>query len=158
MNIHVDLTNNEIDVNDIVNKCKDPRGGALNVFLGLTRNFYEDESGKKDVVTLSYEADEELSLMEMNDICQEAIEKFGCLKIIIVHRLGEVGVEGISIAVGVITEHRDKSFEATQWVMRVFKARVPIFKKEIYGDNSSVWKVNKENFEDNTIPEKINFS
>jgi len=147
MNIHVELTNNEIDVNEVVKRCKDPRGGALNLFLGLTRNFYEDEAGKKDVVTLSYESEEELALMEMHNISEEAIEKFGCLKVIIIHRLGEVGVEGISIAVAVITEHRDKSFEATEWIMRDFKRRTPIFKKEIYGDNSSVWKVNKENFE-----------
>jgi len=76
MNIHVELTNNEIDVNDIVNKCKDPRGRALNLFLGLTRNFYEDEAGKKDVVTLSYESEEDLALSEMRCISEEAIEKF----------------------------------------------------------------------------------
>jgi len=146
-NIHVELTNNEIDINDILKVCKDPRGGALNMFIGLTRNFFEDENGKKDVVTLSYESDEEFALVEMNTICEEAIQKFNCLKVCIVHRLGEVGVEGISIVVAVTTEHRDKSFEATQWIMNDFKGRVPIFKKEIYSDNSSTWKVNKEYFE-----------
>jgi len=46
-NIQVELTNNEIDINDIVNKCKDPKSGGMCMYIGTTRNFYEDEAGKK---------------------------------------------------------------------------------------------------------------
>lgn len=146
-NIHVELTNNEIDINDIVNKCKDPKSGGMCMYIGTTRNFYEDEAGKKDVVTLSYEADEELCLMEMRCICEEAIAKFGGLKATLVHRLGEVGVEGISIVCAISTEHRKEAFEGCQWMMFDLKKRLPIFKKEIYSSGDSVWKENKENFE-----------
>ncbi len=154
--IHVELTNGEIDVNEVVKRCTHPSSGGICVYIGITRDFYEDEKGIKDVVTLSYEADEELALMEMNNICEEAIQKFKGIRVSIVHRLGEVGVEGISIVCAISTEHRKEAFEACQWMMMDLKKRVPIFKKEIYGDNSSVWKENVENFEDN-VPEKINF-
>ncbi len=146
-NIFVSLTNNEIDVNDIVNKCKDPRSGGICVYIGTTRDFYEDESGKKDVVTLSYESEDELALLEMNSICEEAIQKFGGLKATIVHRLGEVGVEGVSIVCCLSTEHRKEAFEGCEWRMRDLKKRVAIWKREIYKEGNSVWKVNKENFE-----------
>jgi molybdopterin synthase catalytic subunit len=147
MNIHVELTNNEIDINDIVNKCKDPRSGGMCIYIGTTRDFYEDEAGKKDVVTLSYEAEEELALMEMNCICEEAIQKFGGVKAALIHRLGEVGVEGVSIVCVLSTEHRKEAFEGCQWMMFDLKKRVPIFKKEIYSSGDSTWKENAENFD-----------
>ena len=155
--IHVELTNNEINVNDIVNKCKDPKSGGMCIYIGTTRDFYEDETGKKDVVTLSYTADEELALMEMNDICHEAIQKFGGLKASIVHRLGEVGVEGISIVCVLSTEHRKEAFEGCQWMMFDLKKRVAIWKKEIYSSGESSWKENSENFDfDHYVVSKLN--
>jgi molybdopterin synthase catalytic subunit len=147
MNIHVELTNNEIDVNDIVNKCKDPKSGGMCVYIGTTRDFYEDEAGKKDVVTLSYESEDELALFEMNSICEEAITKYKGIKASIVHRLGEVGVEGVSIVCCLSTEHRKEAFEGCEFMMKDLKKRVAIWKREIYKEGDSVWKVNKENFE-----------
>lgn len=144
--IHVELTNNEIDVASIINKCKDPKSGGMCVYIGTTRDFYEEGDIKKDVVTLSYEADEELALMEMNNVCKEAIDKFGGIKASIVHRLGEVGVEGISIVCSISTEHRKEAFEACQWMMMDLKKRVAIFKKEIYSSGEATWKENAENF------------
>ena len=146
-NIHVELTNNEIDVNDIVNKCKDPKSGGMCVYIGTTRDFYEDESGKKDVITLSYESEEELALFEMNSICEEAITKYKGIKATLVHRLGEVGVEGVSIVCCISTEHRKEAFEACEFMMRDLKKRVAIWKREIYKEGDSVWKENAENFE-----------
>ncbi len=155
--IHVELTNNEIDINDIVNKCKDSKSGGICIYIGTTRNFYEDEAGKKDVVTLSYEADEELALMEMNNICEEAIDKFGGIKATLVHRLGEVGVEGVSIVCCLSTKHRKEAFEGCEWMMRDLKKRVPIFKKEIYSSGESTWKENSENFDfDHYVVSKLN--
>ena len=146
-NIHVELTNNEINVNDIVKFCTHPSGGAVTVFVGTTRDNYEDDNGKKDVITLSYESEEEFALVEMNNICQEAIRKYNGLKASIVHRLGEVGVEGISIVCSISTPHRKEGFEACEFMMRDLKKRVAIWKREIYKEGDSVWKVNKENFE-----------
>jgi molybdopterin synthase catalytic subunit len=156
MNIHVELTNNEIDVNEVVKRCTHPSSGGMCVYIGTTRDFYEDENGIKDVVTLSYESEEELALIEMNNICEEAIAKFRGIRASIVHRLGEVRVEGISIICAISTEHRKEAFEACEFMMKDLKKRVAIWKREIYKEGDSVWKVNKENFEDN-VPEKINF-
>ena len=146
-NIFVALTNNKIDVSEIVENCTDPKGGCVNLFVGTTRDYFVDESGKKEVSTLSYEAEEELALMEMRSISEEAIEKFGCLKVIIVHRLGEVPVGGISIVVAVSTNHRPEGFKSTEWIMKDLKARVPLWKREIYSSGDSNWKVNKEYLE-----------
>ena len=166
--IHVELTNNEIDVNEVVKRCTHPSSGGMCIYIGTTRDFYEDEAGIKDVVTLSYEADEELALMEMNNICEEAIQKFKGIRASIVHRLGEVGVEGISIVCVLSTEHRKEAFEGCQFMMFDLKKRVPLFKKEIYSSGQSVWKENAENFdfnhyvasnlnEEDNVPEKVNF-
>ena len=166
-NIHVELTNGEINVNEVVKRCTHPSSGGMCVYIGTTRDFYEDENGIKDVVTLSYEAEEELALIEMNNICEEAIAKFRGVRASIVHRLGEVGVEGISIVCVLSTQHRKEAFEGCQFMMFDLKKRVPIWKREIYTSGQSVWKENSENFdsnnyvasklnEENNVPEKVN--
>ena len=145
MNINVRLTFDEIDVNDIVKKCIHPSGGAVTTFVGTTREYFEDDDMKKDVTLLSYEAADELALLEMNDICEDALQKYGGLKASIVHRLGEVKVEEISIVCCISTPHRKEGFEACEWMMKDLKKRVAVWKKEIFTDGTSLWKENIEN-------------
>jgi len=151
----VELTYNKISTDEIVEKCTHPKGGAVTVFVGTTRDFYEDDTTRKDVVTLSYEADEELALNEMKNICDEAIQKYEGLKAVLVHRLGEVGVGEVSIVCAISTPHRKEGFKACEWMMHDLKKRVAVWKKEIYKEGDSEWKANKEFYEDN-IPEKVN--
>ncbi len=70
-NIRVQLINNEIDYNTYTKWCHHPSAGAVTVFVGTTRDNFED----KKVTTLSYEAYDELALNEMRNICKEALEK-----------------------------------------------------------------------------------
>lgn len=135
-NIRVQLINNEIDYNAYTKWCHHPSAGAVTVFVGTTRDNFED----KKVTTLSYEAYDELALNEMRNICKEALEKYGGVRACMVHRLGEVKVEEASIICVISTPHRKEGFEACEWMMNELKKRVSIWKKEIFDDGNSVWK------------------
>ncbi len=138
-NIICEIVNHPIDMNIALDACRSDEGGAVVFFVGTTRNNFEGKKVKK----LFYEADEELALMEMHQICEEAIQKFDGLKASIIHRIGEVGVGEESIVCILTTPHREEGFKGCEYMMRDLKKRVPIWKKEIFEDNSSEWKENK---------------
>ncbi|ELW65710.1 Molybdopterin synthase catalytic subunit [Tupaia chinensis] len=57
-----------------------------------------------------------------------------------------VPVSEASIIIAVSSAHRAASLEAVSYAIDTLKAKVPIWKKEMYEESSSSWKRNKECF------------
>jgi molybdopterin synthase catalytic subunit len=57
----------------------------------------------------------------------------------IVHRLGELAVEEVSVAIAVGHPHRDTAYALSRWVIEELKSRVPIWKREHYVDGTREW-------------------
>ncbi|CAH8602640.1 unnamed protein product [Dicrocoelium dendriticum] len=135
------LTFDAIKPSNIIELVTDPSCGAISAFFGTTRA-YDDN---RLVVRLEYEAYESMALNALQCIIEEVRTKFPCLKrITVVHRLGSVAVEEISVAIAVSSPHRAASLDAVAYIIEQIKRRVPIWKKEVYSDNTSSWKRNTE--------------
>lgn len=86
-----------------------------------------------------------MALKAMNKICEQIRSKWSDTKhIAIHHRLGVVPVKEASVIIAISSPHRQNSLEATQFAIDELKKTVPIWKKEIYDEGTSVWKENKE--------------
>uniref|UniRef100_G1KHA4 Molybdopterin synthase catalytic subunit n=1 Tax=Anolis carolinensis TaxID=28377 RepID=G1KHA4_ANOCA len=119
-----------------------PCCGAVSLFIGTTRNHFE---GRK-VIQLDYEAYAPMAEAELKKICADIRLKWPSVKhIAIHHRLGSVPISEASVMVAISSPHRTESLEAVQYCINTLKATVPIWKKEVYEDDSS-WKENKECF------------
>ncbi|CAH1796172.1 unnamed protein product [Owenia fusiformis] len=125
---------------EIVRRVTQPNTGATSIFMGTTRDFFED----KKVIKLEYEAYESMAKKELKKICEQAREKYAVEKIAVLHRLGEVPVCETSVLIVISAPHRNAAIDATKFVIDTLKATVPIWKKEIYEDGSCNWKENKE--------------
>ena len=55
----------------------------------------------------------------------------------LVHRLGRLEIGEASVAVAVSSPHRAEAFAACRFAIDTLKARVPIWKKELYADGSA---------------------
>ncbi len=110
-----------------------PCDGAVAVFVGVVRN----QNAGRAVVRLEYEAYEEMALAQMTEIAAEAHRRFPVSELRMVHRLGRLEVGEASVAVSVTSPHRDEAFRACRFAIDTLKARVPIWKKEYYGDGSA---------------------
>eukprot|EP00127_Corallochytrium_limacisporum_P001703 Clim_evm40s77 gene=Clim_evmTU40s77 len=133
------LQEEAIDISRVQEWCADPKAGAINLFVGTTRNNFQG----KAVRTLYYEAYQSMALKELEKAAICASKNWpGILKIAIIHRLNEVPVKEASIAIAVSTPHRKESFEACEFLINEVKAKAPIFKKEIYEDTNAEWKAN----------------
>lgn len=116
-----------------------PGAGALLSFSGVTRNSF----GGREVLGLEYEAYPEMAEAELARIAAEARERWPEVRLAMVHRLGRLAVGEASVVVSVSAPHRDAAYAASRFAIDTLKARVPIWKKELYADGSS-WKENAE--------------
>lgn len=138
--IHVDITEDRLDLEKLTNFVTSPSCGAVSVFIGTTRNNFD---GKK-VLQLEYEAYIPMAKKKMLEICQQIGNSWSIEKIAMEHRLGVVPVAEASIIIAISSPHRKESLEAVQYAIDMVKAVVPVWKKEIYEDDTSEWKENKE--------------
>eukprot|EP00804_Cyclotella_cryptica_P016925 CCRYP_001879-RA/>CCRYP_001879-RA protein AED:0.19 eAED:0.19 QI:325/1/1/1/1/1/2/629/176 len=117
-----------------------PTCGAISLFCGTTRNNFNG----KIVTSLSYEGYIPMATKELTKLCLEAKETFGVEKIVSVHIVGECPVGDVSVIVGSCGAHRRETIRCTEFLIDELKARVPIWKKEIYEGDESIWKENVE--------------
>ena len=128
----VRLTREPIDLASLQQTT--PGDGALSMFVGVVRN----ENRGRPVLRLEYEAYEEMALPLMREIAAETRARFPVTLVRLVHRLGRLEIGEASVAVAVASPHRDEAFAACRHAIDTLKARVPIWKKELYADGS-VW-------------------
>lgn len=118
----------------------DPGCGAVSSFVGITRDNFQ---GKK-VTKLSYEGYIPMAEKELKKLCVEATEKFSVKKIAAVHILGDCPVGEASVILTCSSPHRRDSLQCCEFLIDELKARVPIWKREVYEGDDSVWKENVE--------------
>ncbi|XP_028639747.1 molybdopterin synthase catalytic subunit isoform X2 [Grammomys surdaster] len=138
----VQFTAEKLSVGEVSQLVVSPLCGAVSLFVGTTRNNFE---GKK-VISLEYEAYVPMAENEIRKICHDIRQKWPVRHIAVFHRLGLVAVSEASTVIAVSSPHRAASLEAVSYAIDSLKAKVPIWKKEIYEESTSTWKRNKECF------------
>lgn len=115
--------------------------GAVVTFAGVVRKLSDDG---KSVTGLSYEAHEEMALAEFQKIAGEARERYGPCTLSIVHRIGDLQLGEISVAIVAAAPHRSAALRACQYAIDELKRRAPIWKKEHYASGEGAWKTNPD--------------
>ena len=128
----IEITHQLLDPERITAQVRKETNGAVVTFLGTTRNNFEG----KGVLTLEYEAFEEMALKKMEEIRQELQAQFHIEEIAICHRIGTVSIGQISLVVAVASPHRKQAFLACHQAVDRIKEIVPIWKKEVFDDGS----------------------
>ena len=123
----ISITNNRLNLQEIMFELEDNSAGALSIFIGNVRN-----NGRfRSVSEIYYESYNEMAQEKMREIKNEAQTKWGIKKLVAIHRIGNIKAGETSIIIGVSSEHRHEAFEACKYVINNVKTRVPIWKKEI---------------------------
>jgi molybdopterin synthase catalytic subunit/molybdopterin converting factor small subunit len=122
------LTHGPVNLTSVVVEVVDERAGAIATFLGTVRA----QSRGRDVIALEYEAYEEMAEEVMAEIAEELQGRYDLCKVAISHRLGRVEVGETSVAIAVSAPHREDALTACADAIEALKARVPLWKKELY--------------------------
>ncbi|HEV3152996.1 MAG TPA: molybdenum cofactor biosynthesis protein MoaE [Candidatus Baltobacteraceae bacterium] len=128
-----------IDVDALTAQIRSDACGGVVTFAGVVRERADDG---RAVHGLSYEAHESMALAEFERIAAEARERFGDCRIGVVHRIGDLEIGEVAVAVVVAAPHRAQAFDACEYVIDEVKARAPIWKQEHYTGGASEWKHN----------------
>ncbi|MDB4951840.1 MAG: moaE [Gemmatimonadetes bacterium] len=129
------VTPDAIDPRELLESSVTPSDGAALLFWGVVRN----EHGGRAVQSLEYEAYAEMAERKMQQIADEARERFGTGAIRIVHRVGLLAVGEASVGIAVAAPHRGEAYEASRYVIEELKRRVPVWKREGYVDGERHW-------------------
>ncbi|NMM48299.1 molybdenum cofactor biosynthesis protein MoaE [Marinigracilibium pacificum] len=114
--------------------------GAHSIFLGQIR---ADGIEGKEVAAIEYTAYEEMAEQVFHEIRESAFSKYDMTCAHIYHSLGQVKTGEICLFVFTSSAHRKTAIEACNYLVEEIKAKVPIFGKEMFEDQTHQWKVNK---------------
>jgi len=132
----IELSKEDISIEAVEKAVAHPDCGADLLFVGRVRGVYKGQT----VQHLEYEAYQSMAIRRMEAIAKEAKEQFGA-RVAIVHRVGKVLPNQISVVIAVSTPHRGASYDASRYVLEALKRDVPIWKREIT-DQGAFWKQN----------------
>jgi len=104
----------------------DERAGGVCVFTGVVRRWTDDVETQQ----LSYEAYETMAQAELECLADEATSRWPVVRLVLLHRLGDVIAGEPSVLVGVACPHRAEAFEACRWLIDTLKVDVPVWKSE----------------------------
>jgi len=133
------VTEDEIDLNDLLAKITLTSTGAAAIFAGMVRG--ETKRGDAhNTEYLEYEAYIPMAEEKMKQVAEEIRTKWSTVEgIAIVQRIGKLYPKTPTIMIACTAAHRDTGvFEAARYGIDRLKEIVPIWKKEV-GPNGDEW-------------------
>jgi molybdopterin synthase catalytic subunit len=109
--------------------------GAVLLFVGVVRNHAD---GRR-VRGMRYDAYEAMASTVLGEIAAEAAGRLGTDRLSVVHRIGDLGIGEVSVAIAVSSPHRAEAFDASRYVIEEIKKRLPVWKRERYTDGDEAW-------------------
>ncbi|MDX1647466.1 MAG: molybdenum cofactor biosynthesis protein MoaE [Longimicrobiales bacterium] len=109
--------------------------GAVLLFVGIVR----DHADGRPVSGMRYDAYAEMAGPVLEEIAHEAAQRLGTDRLAVAHRVGELDIGEVSVAIAVSSPHRAESYDASRYVIEEIKKRLPVWKREHYVDGSAEW-------------------
>jgi molybdopterin synthase catalytic subunit len=132
------ITEDEINLNDLLGKITLTSTGAAAIFTGMVRG--ETKRGDAhDTDYLEYEAYIPMAEAKMKQVADEIRSKWDAIEgIAIVQRIGKLYPKTPTVLIACTAAHRDTGvFEAARYGIDRLKEIVPIWKKEITPDGQN---------------------
>ena len=106
--------------------AEDPGVGAVVTFVGYVRDLNQGDQ-VSELFLEHYPGMTERSLQQIID---QAHQRWPLQRVTIVHRVGALKVGEPIVFVGVASEHRQEAFDACNFLMDYLKTRAPFWKRE----------------------------
>lgn len=133
--IHARVGSEPIDTAAVLARVGAAEDGAAVLFVGIVR----DHADGRSVTGMRYDAYVEMAEPVLTEIAHEAAERFGTRRMAVEHRVGELVIGEVSVAIAVSSPHRAEAYESSRYVIEEIKKRLPVWKKERYVDGSEEW-------------------
>ncbi len=144
----IGLTDEPLSVGAAYDWAVRPDCGAVVLFSGTVRDHAD---GRPDVSELTYEAYEGPALTKLEAIDAELRRRWPTVgRVVLLHRLGRLGLEESSVLVVVSAPHRPEAFVAARFGIDTLKASVPIWKHEVWNGGED-WALGAQHLVDPSL-------
>jgi len=133
------ITEDELDLNALVNQIVSSSDGAVAMFTGLVRGITSrDHPHKTDY--LEYEAYQPMAETMMKQVADEIRARWNTIEgIAIIQRIGRLYPRTPTVFIACASAHRDTGvFDAARYGIDRLKQIVPVWKKNV-GPNEAEW-------------------
>lgn len=112
----------------------DPGAGAVVSFAGMVR----DHDHGRTVIRLEYEAHPSAEAV-LKEVAADIAADPEVHGIAVSHRVGALQIGDVALSAAVATAHRAAAFAACARLVDEVKARLPIWKHQIFADGTDEW-------------------
>lgn len=120
---------------EVLARVASDEDGAVLLFLGIVR----DHADGRAVKGMRYDGYVEMAEPILAEIAAEAATRLGTERLAVAHRIGDLVIGDVSVAIAVSSPHRAEAYEASRYVIEEIKTRLPVWKKEHYADGGARW-------------------
>ena len=111
--------------------------GAIVGFAGAVRNHDGDHASA--VTKLSYSSHPSAPEVLAEVVDEVSASVAGVRAVAVSHRVGELDVGDVAFVVAVAADHRAPAFELCARLVDEVKARLPVWKHQVFADGSDEW-------------------
>ena len=111
-----------------------PEAGAVVSFGGIVR----DHDGGRSVRSLEYSAYPAAAPI-LAQIASDVVTETDVRRVAVSHRVGQLEVGEVALACAVSADHRRSAFAVCAALVEEVKARLPVWKLQVFEDGSQEW-------------------
>lgn len=134
MTIRTTVTESVLDLPEHEAAVAHPAAGAVVSFAGVVR----DHDGGRSVARLVYEAHPTAADV-LAEVAAEIAQDPNVYAVAVSHRVGPLDIGDIALAAAVSTAHRADAFAACARLVDEVKARIPVWKHQVFADGTDEW-------------------
>jgi molybdopterin synthase catalytic subunit len=113
---------------------QDPAAGAEVSFCGVVRN----HDHGRTVVELEYSSYPTAEQV-LREVAEEVAADPAVIAVAVSHRIGSLQIGDVALVAAVSAAHRRQAFDSCQWLVDQAKARLPIWKRQVFADGTDEW-------------------
>lgn len=128
------VTTRPVSATELARQVSCAAAGAVVTFEGVVR----DHDGGRGVRGITYSA-HPMAADVMTQIAADVAAHPGLRALGVVHRVGDLVVGDTALAVAVSADHRAEAFAAASALVEQVKARLPVWKHQLFADGTAEW-------------------
>lgn len=138
MQPEIAILDSPLSVDAVMSAVSDAAVGGTVVFVGAVRDHDGPQGAEKGVRALEYSAHPS-ALSELAAVADVVTEAFPGVRLAAHHRVGRLEIGDLAVVVAAGAAHREEAFAAARRLIDDLKAKVPIWKHQIFDDGSEEW-------------------
>jgi molybdopterin synthase catalytic subunit len=128
------VTTDPVDVGELERLVAHAAAGAVVSFAGVVR----DHDGGRAVTMIEYEGHPSAQAV-LEDVAADVAARTEVDALAVAHRVGPLQIGDAALVVAVSAAHRQEAFAAAALLVDEVKARLPVWKRQVFGDGTQEW-------------------